>query len=39
MNTIKTAALKKGMRTFKDDALRKAAAGITSVREVLRVAG
>ncbi|MBI5213196.1 MAG: type II/IV secretion system protein [Nitrospirae bacterium] len=36
---IKEAAVKKGMRPLKEDAVRKAAEGITTLDEVLRVAG
>ena len=38
-NTIKDNALKKGMKTLKDNGLRKALQGITTIEEVLRVAG
>jgi general secretion pathway protein E len=34
---IKEYAVSKGMRTLRDDGLAKAAAGITSLEEVLRV--
>jgi type II secretory ATPase GspE/PulE/Tfp pilus assembly ATPase PilB-like protein len=36
-NVIKDAARKGGMRTLRDDALRKAAAGRTTLEEVLRL--
>jgi type II secretory ATPase GspE/PulE/Tfp pilus assembly ATPase PilB-like protein len=39
VTALKAAAVKKGMRPLKDDAVRKAAAGITTIDEVLRVAG
>ncbi|MCJ7657305.1 MAG: Flp pilus assembly complex ATPase component TadA, partial [Candidatus Atribacteria bacterium] len=38
-NTIKDNAVKKGMKTLKDNGLRKALQGITTIEEVLRVAG
>lgn len=39
VTVLKAAAVKKGMRPLKDDAVKKAAAGITTLDEVLRVAG
>lgn len=39
VTALKAAAVKKGMRPLKEDAVRKAAAGITTLDEVLRVAG
>ncbi|MBI5328945.1 MAG: type II/IV secretion system protein [Deltaproteobacteria bacterium] len=39
INTVRDAAVKKGMKPFKADALRKAAEGITTLEEVLRVVG
>lgn len=39
ITTLKNTAIKKGMKTFKADAIGKAAAGITTIDEVLRVAG
>ncbi len=39
VTALKAAAVRKGMRPLKDDAVRKAAAGITTLDEVLRVAG
>ena len=38
-NIIKDAAIKKGMKTLKDSGLEKAMQGITTIEEVLRVAG
>jgi type IV pilus assembly protein PilB len=38
-NIIKDAAIKKGMKTLKDSGLEKALQGITTIEEVLRVAG
>ena len=38
-NVIKDAAIKKGMKTLKDSGLEKALQGITTIEEVLRVAG
>jgi len=38
-NIIKDAAIKKGMKTLKDNGLEKALQGITTIEEVLRVAG
>jgi len=38
-NVIKDVALKKGMKTLKDSGLEKAMQGITTIGEVLRVAG
>ncbi|MGB6370408.1 MAG: type II secretion system ATPase GspE [Atribacterota bacterium] len=38
-NVIKDAAIKKGMKTLKDSGLEKAMQGITTIEEVLRVAG
>jgi len=38
-NVIKDVALKKGMKTLKDSGLEKAMQGITTIEEVLRVAG
>ena len=38
-NIIKEAAIKKGMKTLKDSGLEKALQGITTIEEVLRVAG
>jgi len=38
-NIIKDAAVKKGMKTLKDNGLEKALQGITTIEEVLRVAG
>jgi len=38
-NTIKDAAIKKGMKTLKDSGLEKALQGITTIEEVIRVAG
>ena len=38
-NIIKDVAIKKGMKTLKDSGLEKALQGITTVEEVLRVAG
>ena len=38
-NVIKDVALKKGMKTLKDSGLKKAIQGITTIGEVLRVAG
>jgi len=38
-NVIKDAAVKKGMKTLKDSGLEKAMQGITTIEEVLRVAG
>jgi type IV pilus assembly protein PilB len=38
-NIIKDAAIKKGMKTLKDSGLKKALQGITTIEEVLRVAG
>ena len=38
-NTIKDAAVKKGMKTLKDSGLEKALQGITTIEEVLRVVG
>jgi len=38
-NVIKDAATKKGMKTLKDSGLEKALQGITTIEEVLRVAG
>ena len=38
-NIIKDAALKKGMKTLKDSGLEKVMQGITTIEEVLRVAG
>jgi len=38
-NVIKDVALKKGMKTLKDSGLKKAMQGITTIGEVLRVAG
>ena len=39
INAIKETALRKGMRPLKEDAVRKAAEGVTTMEEVLRVAG
>jgi type II secretory ATPase GspE/PulE/Tfp pilus assembly ATPase PilB-like protein len=39
VTAIKDAAVKKGMTSMKEDGIRKAAAGLTTLREVLRVAG
>lgn len=39
VRAIKDAAIKNGMKTFRDDGIRKARAGITTLAEVLRVAG
>lgn len=36
---MQTAAVRKGMRSLKEDAVRKAAEGLTTIDEVLRVAG
>jgi len=36
-HTIKKAALENGMRTLRDDGLRQAQAGITTLQDVLRV--
>jgi len=38
-NVIKDAAIKKGMKTLKDSGLEKVMQGITTIEEVLRVAG
>jgi len=38
-NIIKDTAIKKGMKTLKDNGLEKALQGITTIEEVLRVAG
>ena len=38
-NVIKDVAIKKGMKTLKDSGLEKAMQGITTIEEVLRVAG
>ncbi|MBU4227398.1 type II secretion system ATPase GspE [bacterium] len=38
-NIIKDTAIKKGMKTLKDSGLKKALQGITTIEEVLRVAG
>jgi len=38
-NIIKETAIKKGMKTLKDSGLEKALQGITTIEEVLRVAG
>jgi len=38
-NVIKDAAIKKGMKTLKDSGLEKVRQGITTIEEVLRVAG
>jgi len=38
-NIIKDAAIKKGMKTLKDNGLEKVMQGITTIEEVLRVAG
>ena len=38
-NIIKDAAIKKGMKTLKDSGLKKVMQGITTIEEVLRVAG
>lgn len=38
-NVIKDTAIKKGMKTLKDSGLEKAMQGITTIEEVLRVAG
>jgi type IV pilus assembly protein PilB len=38
-NVIKDTAIKKGMKTLKDSGLKKAKQGITTIEEVLRVAG
>jgi len=38
-NIIKEAAIKKGMKTLKDNGLKKALQGVTTIEEVLRVAG
>jgi len=38
-NVIKDAAIKKGMKTLKDSGLEKVLQGITTIEEVLRVAG
>ena len=38
-NIIKEAALKKGMKTLKDSGFEKVKQGITTIEEVLRVAG
>jgi len=38
-NIIKNAAIKKGMKTLKDSGLEKAMQGITTIEELLRVAG
>ena len=38
-NIIKDAAIKKGMKTLKDSGLKKVLQGITTIEEVLRVAG
>ncbi|GAG04616.1 unnamed protein product, partial [marine sediment metagenome] len=38
-NVIKEVAIKKGMKTLKDSGLEKALQGITTIEEVLRVAG
>lgn len=39
VRAIKDAAIKNGMKTFRDDGIKKALAGITTLAEVLRVAG
>lgn len=39
VTVLKAAAVKKGMIPLKDDAIKKAAAGITTIDEVIRVAG
>ncbi|MCC6346317.1 MAG: type II secretion system protein GspE, partial [Nitrospirales bacterium] len=39
INAIKEAAIRKGMRPLKEDAVRKAAEGITTLEEAARVAG
>lgn len=39
VTALKAAAVKKGMIPLKDDAIKKAAAGITTIDEVIRVAG
>lgn len=39
ITVLKAAAVKKGMIPLKDDAIKKAAAGITTIDEVIRVAG
>ncbi|MFO0752390.1 MAG: GspE/PulE family protein [Thermodesulfovibrionales bacterium] len=39
INAIKEASIRKGMRPLKEDAVRKAAEGITTLEEVARVAG
>lgn len=39
VTVLKAAAVKKGMISLKDDAVKKAAAGITTIDEVIRVAG
>lgn len=38
-NVIKAAAIKKGMKTLKDNGLKKVMQGITTIEEVIRVAG
>ncbi len=38
-NIIKNAAIKKGMKTLKDSGLEKAMQGVTTIEELLRVAG
>lgn len=38
-NVIKAAAIKKGMKTLKDSGLKKVMQGITTIEEVIRVAG
>jgi type IV pilus assembly protein PilB len=38
-NVIKDAAIKKGMKTLKDNGMEKVMQGITTIKEVLRVAG
>lgn len=39
VRTIKETAIKNGMKTFRDDGIRKVIAGITTLSEVLRVTG
>ena len=39
INTVKEAAIKNGMKPFRADALRKVAEGVTTMDEVMRVAG